>query len=119
MSKHLEVGLLLDYYGSLLTKTQYNLADLYYNQDLSLSEIAENTGITRQGVYDSIKRTEEALKKFEKKLNMKSNLYKINNIAVEILRIVDKLKKDESEEVTKIKLLINELLNEVRNQNGI
>lgn len=68
MGKELEVGILLDYYGPLLTPTQRNVADLYYNNDLSLAEIAENMGITRQGVYDNIHRTTSILREFEKKI---------------------------------------------------
>ena len=53
----LEMSLLFDFYGETLTEKQRELFDLYYNEDLSLSEIAEHAGITRQGVRDSIKRT--------------------------------------------------------------
>ena len=57
----LEMSLLFDFYGETLTEKQRELFDLYYNEDLSLSEIAEHAGITRQGVRDSIKRAEHAL----------------------------------------------------------
>ena len=70
LSKRIEIGLLLDYYGSLLSETQYNFAEMYYNQDLSLSEISEIKGITRQGIHDSIKRTEALLLGFEDKLKI-------------------------------------------------
>ena len=53
----LEMSLLFDFYGETLTEKQRELFDLYYNEDLSLSEIAEHAGITRQGVRDSIKRS--------------------------------------------------------------
>ena len=58
MSKNLDVAVLLDFYGAMLTDKQRDAIDLYYNQDLSLSEIAELQNITRQGVRDSIKRGE-------------------------------------------------------------
>ena len=54
MEKNIEVSLLLDFYGELLKPTGRHAVDLYYNDDLSLSEIAEDTGITRQGVRDSV-----------------------------------------------------------------
>lgn len=68
--KNLEISVLLDYYGSLLPDKQRELTELYYNEDLSLSEIAENEGITRQGVRDSIKRAENTLVSIENKLGL-------------------------------------------------
>lgn len=70
MSKNLDVSPLLDYYGGMLTEKQRDLAELYYNEDLSLAEIAELTGITRQGVHDSIKRTEAMLLDYEKNIGI-------------------------------------------------
>ena len=61
MAKNLEIALLFDFYGEMLTDKQRDVVELYYNDDLSLSEIAENEGITRQGVRDSIKRAEAQL----------------------------------------------------------
>ena len=61
-----EMSMLLDYYGSLLTQKQKTYFDLYYNQDLSLAEIAEQEGISRQGVHDAICRTEAILNDMEK-----------------------------------------------------
>lgn len=52
----LTMALLYDYYGELLTEKQRTCFDLYYNQDLSLSEIAEDLGVTRQGVHDTLAR---------------------------------------------------------------
>lgn len=49
MAKNLEISLLFDFYGDMLTEKQRDVVELYYNDDLSLSEIAENEGITRQG----------------------------------------------------------------------
>ena len=61
MSKNLEMSYLLDFYGNVLTEKQRDMMQQYYNMDLSLSEIADNFGITRQGVRDSIKRGESVL----------------------------------------------------------
>ena len=58
MAKDLGITILLDFYGDMLTEKQRDFLGYYYNDDLSLSEIAENEGITRQGVRDSIKRAE-------------------------------------------------------------
>lgn len=68
MAKNLDVSLLLDYYGALLTDKQREVAALYYNEDYSLAEIAEHAGITRQGVRDCIKRAECQLLDCEEKL---------------------------------------------------
>lgn len=70
MAKNLEVAYLLDFYGEMLTSKQRDFIDLYYNEDLSLSEIAENEGITRQGVRDAIKRAEVQLFDMESKLGL-------------------------------------------------
>ena len=65
MPKDLFVSSLLDVYGCFLSEKQRSIASFYYNDDLSLSEIAENEGITRQGVSDLIKRAELQLREFE------------------------------------------------------
>ena len=59
--------MLFDFYGELLTDTQREYFDLHYNEDLSLAEIAALTGISRQGVWDIIKRAEATLKEIEAK----------------------------------------------------
>ena len=61
MAKNLEISYLLDFYSEMLTQKQREVIEYYYNDDLSLSEIAMNEGITRQGVRDSIKRAESQL----------------------------------------------------------
>ena len=63
----LEMTLLFDYYGELLTERQKLCFDMRYNQDLSLGEIAEELGISRQGVHDNLSRTEALLKNMEAK----------------------------------------------------
>ena len=68
--KPLEMSLLFDFYGETLTEKQRELFDLYYNEDLSLAEIAEHAGITRQGVRDSIKRAEGTLLEMEERLGL-------------------------------------------------
>lgn len=70
MPKNLEYGLLLDVYGGLLTEKQLEMMQLYYDEDLSLSEIGEQYGISRQGVHDSLKRSEQALDEFEERLGI-------------------------------------------------
>ena len=63
----LEMTLLYDYYGELLTDRQRMCFDLYHNQDLSLSEIAQELQVSRQGVYDNLNRAEALLRNMEEK----------------------------------------------------
>ena len=70
MSKNLDMCRLLDLYGGLLTEKQFDIMDLYYNDDLSLGEIADHYDISRQGVHDAIKRGDEALAEYEAKLGL-------------------------------------------------
>lgn len=70
MAKNLEIAVLLDFYGEMLTEKQRSFLEYYYNDDLSLSEIAENEGITRQGVRDAIKRAETQLYDMEHRLGI-------------------------------------------------
>lgn len=63
----LEMTLLYDFYGELLTERQRMCFDLYYNQDLSLAEIAQELQVSRQGVYDNLSRAEAALRNMEEK----------------------------------------------------
>ena len=65
-SKPLEMSLLFDFYGETLTEKQRDVMEQYYNDDLSLAEIAANFGISRQGVLDSLSRAETALGEFER-----------------------------------------------------
>ena len=65
-----EVGLLMDFYGQLLTGNQLSVMEMYYNDDWSLAEIAENLNISRQGVHDFIKRARILLLEYEEKLRL-------------------------------------------------
>lgn len=110
LSKNIEIGVLLDYYGSLLSETQYDIADMYYNKDLSLSEISEIIGITRQGIHDNVKRTEVLLLEFENKLNMRHTYEKIRSLACDILNILNDLPVENYEKLSQINNLVNEII---------
>ncbi len=86
MEKNIEVSLLLDFYGELLKPSGREATYLYYNDDLSLSEIAEEVGITRQGVRDSIRRTERQLFSFEEKLGLLSRFRELETGLDDIAR---------------------------------
>jgi len=77
MAQNLEISLLLDFYGALLTPKQRAVIEFYHNEDLSFSEIAENEGITRQGARDAILRTETILRDFEEKLGLCRRFHKM------------------------------------------
>jgi len=90
MEKNIEVSLLLDFYGELLRPAVRQTIDLYYNDDLSLAEVAQQCGITRQGVRDSVKRGEAQLFAYEEKLGLmrrfqvEDGLDKIAGLAAQI-----------------------------------
>ena len=69
-SNTFHMSMLFDFYGELLTEKQKELFDLYYNEDLSLTEIAEHAGISRQGVRDAIVRSETILRETEDRLGL-------------------------------------------------
>lgn len=77
MEKNVEISLLFSFYGNLLTDKQSDAVDLYYNEDLSLSEVGSELGISRQGVRDSLKRAEAALYDAEAKLHLASRFLSI------------------------------------------
>ncbi len=70
MPDKFEISVLIDNYGVLLTEKQRLIMEYYFNDDLSLAEIAENEGITRQGVLDIIKRCKQTLFEYEDKLQL-------------------------------------------------
>lgn len=90
------VSELLDRYGPILSEKQFRILDGYYNNDLSLSEIAENEGISRQGVSDFVKRTEAQLVEFEEKLGFCKVVSDLKSAAenkdtAEVFTIIEKL----------------------------
>lgn len=103
MDKKVEISLLCQIYGKLLTEKQLNIMDNYYNLDLSLSEIAENEGITRQAVRDIIKKGENKLFEFEEKLEiMKKTMRqeeKIASILSELTKIQTKFTDEQIAEI--------------------
>ena len=97
MEKKVEVSMLCQLYGKLLTEKQYEFIDDYYNNDLSLSEIAENNDITRQAVRDIIKKGEKKLFEYEEKLQfMKRTLNQEKRIEKALAELT-KIQKDYSD----------------------
>lgn len=112
MDKKVEVSILIEIYGKLLTQKQLDILDGYYNMDLSLSEIAENNGITRQAVRDIIKKGERKLFEFEEKLQiMKKMLKQEKQISIILSELTQIETKFTDEQIAKILTHIKKELN--------
>lgn len=114
MEKIFEQALLYDFYGELLNDHQKEIYEEYVLDNLSLSEIAEGHGISRQGVHDLIKRADKALNQYENKLglirkfvNIKDKVNQINEISVQMTEGADK------EKAQSIISITNEILDEL------
>ena len=97
MEKNVKVSMLCQIYGKLLTKKQYEILTDYYNNDLSLSEIAENNQITRQAVRDIIKKGENKLFELEEKLSFMEKTIKQEKLLQEILNELSKIEDASSD----------------------
>ena len=90
MAKDFEMGYLLDFYGEVLTPKQREMLRQYYNDDLSLSEIGENFGITRQGARDAIKHGETTLKELEAKVGFAARYRRVQETLEQLeQRVID------------------------------
>ncbi len=88
--KNLEIGFLLDFYGDVLSERKRTVLDLYYNDDLSLAEIAEEIGISRQGVRDLIRKAGEELSFYEEKLGLAKRFREAQERAEELLSLLER-----------------------------
>ena len=112
MDKKVEVSMLIEIYGKLLTEKQLEILDNYYNMDLSLSEIAENNQITRQAVRDIIKKGEKKLFEYEEKLLFMKKTINQEQKIQQVLWNLTKIQKDSSDkQVTSILEEIKKELN--------
>ena len=94
LEKTKRVNDLIDFYGVLLKENQLNILELYYMEDLSLKEIAEELGVSRNAIHDSLKRSINILEEYDSKLNLLQK-DEINN---ELLQRIDELNKDQIKE---------------------
>jgi predicted DNA-binding protein YlxM (UPF0122 family) len=88
-----EIAFLLDFYGPLLTKRQQEIMDLHFNSDLSLAEIAEGAGMTRQGAYDAIRKAKASLRRYEGLLGL------AERFRAERRKVEDLLAKNDPKEI--------------------
>ena len=118
LAKNLDIVLLADFYGEMLTENQRKFIEYYYSDDLSLSEIAQNEGITRQGVRDAVKRAETQLYDMEKKLGFAARSRKVNEALDTIIESVEvinnynmniALSREVNDAVVRIKSVIDSL----------
>lgn len=110
MEKKVKVSMLCQIYGKLLTEKQLEVLTDYYNNDLSLSEIAENNNITRQAVRDIIKKGENKLFEFEEKLKIMEKMMKQEKLLQEVLDELSKIQDVSSDKK------VEKILNHVRKE---
>ena len=112
MEKNVQISMLCEIYGKLLTENQLNILENYYDKDLSLSEIAENEGITRQAVRDIIKKGENKLFELEEKLEiMKRMLKQEEQIAIILAEISKIEEKSTDKQIARILTHVKKELN--------
>jgi predicted DNA-binding protein YlxM (UPF0122 family) len=109
MSKNLDMAVLFDVYGDMLTEKQKDTLILYYDEDLSLTEIAENTGITRQGVHKCIRSAEEYLLQLEDTLEYAAKSHMINEVLAKMKNIIENSGHGDSEEMKKLLSCVEEI----------
>ena len=108
-------SMLLDFYGQLLTEKQRECYDLHYNEDLSLSEIAEQSGSSRQAVWDNIRRAEAALKDTEEKTGLVKRFFETTQVLDSLKDKLDRLLSlSEGEAESLVKQAIDDI-NSLRN----
>lgn len=95
MEKNVEIGILYEYYGSLLSEKQADTIENYYLEDLSLTEIAELQGVSKQNVSESLKRSEKALEEFEEKLQLYKRFLQVQEGFDGFLELIRQEESDE------------------------
>lgn len=111
MAKDLSISILMDFYGGMLTDKRFDVLDMYYNSDMSLSEIADEVEISRQGVRDAIKHGERRLGELEEKLGLAKHFLDIKDKLDNIKKILDEA--DEFEGREKIREILTDIENEI------
>ncbi|MDD3958741.1 MAG: DNA-binding protein [Clostridiaceae bacterium] len=97
-----EVGLLLDFYGNLLTERSRLLLEMYYSDDMTLSEIADNERISRQAVHDSIRKGVTQLNRYESKLGMVARYNENKDSLSRAINLINSGMVNESKEILSV-----------------
>jgi len=114
VDKILEQTLLFDFYGELLTKHQKEIYERFVSEDLSLGEIAEETGISRQGVHDLIRRCNQALRGYEEKLHLVEKFLAVREKVERIDGILKEYQTEDSDEwIESIRRIAGEIIEEL------
>ena len=107
--KNMRYCLLLDFYGEVLSENQREMMDLYYNEDFSLSEIADEIGITRQGVRDAVRRAEDSLDTLEDKLGLVARFDRLRTQRAEIAAILTDRTRSSEQIIAEVKNKLEQL----------
>lgn len=117
VEKLVEIGILFDFYGKLLSEKQYLVIELYYIHDLSLGEIGDELNVTRQGVFDLLKRAEQKLYQYEESLKLVEKFYSSHKEIKDIVQIAEdiiKIAKDRNDNIIENKAInINEICKKI------
>lgn len=109
MEDRVEISLLMDIYGPLLTDKQYKIMELYYNEDLSLAEIAELNNTSRQAIHDLIKRCYKQFLSYESKLNLLNKSKNQEKTIKYLLKEIDDKYSVTKEDYEKYKSILEDL----------
>ena len=113
MDEILKQSLLYDFYGELLTEHQKEIYEQFIVEDLSLSEIAKDAGISRQGVHDLVKRCDKILEEYEAKLHLVEKFLSIKEKVHQINELLKDAKTDERQLIQDIRKISGEIIEEL------
>lgn len=113
MEKLAWINLLYDFYGQLLTQRQQKFVELYYAHDLSLGEIAEQFGVSRQAVHDVLKRAENTLIGYEEKMGLLTKFMEQRRRLAEALELLDRCPFCEDETILQVREILRAVMDSV------
>ena len=116
MEDRLETGWLLDFYGPMLTDRQREILSLWCEDDLSLSEIASQEGISRQGAYDTVRTAEQRLRELEERLGL---LSRYRRLTEGLGACLEEVRAIPGEKARRAEALLSRLLAEEEEENGL
>ena len=116
--KNMRLAYLLDFYGEVLDEHSRSVMNSYYEDDLSLSEIAEGIGISRQGVRHIIKKSEEQLDFLEQKLGLADKFFCIEETTKELDKIAKSLISSDSEDIRILGIQVADAAEKIRSKNN-